>query len=742
MTAPPTDDSSPAVDPELAHYLAQHAAPAACADALIRDGQGRILLVDPTYKEGWDLPGGMLEDEEPVRALAREVDEELGLAIEVGRLLAVDTLPAAVYGRTVLAFLYAGHAHGEPAASALTLQDSEIRAAGFFPEEEALALLPEPVSRRLSAALAAERGSYTAVLRDGHRLPVRRRDHYALLPAPMVAATVLLTDTAGRVLVLDPRDKRHLELPGGMVEAQESPGQAAARELAEELGLAVPVGRLLAVDTSPASATRHGRAQLCLVFAAPPLTAAQAEDLVFVDGEVRAAYWMDRKEAAVRLPARLAARVAAGLAALASGGIVHLEQGVPVAAPVAPSLRARAAEARAAMVERLEDEGVLTDPAVRRALLAVPREVLLPRCYVRRPTAPGRPKAWQLLDGADPRDQAEWLVRIHDGGAVPVRQGGEPLDAAERGQVVTGGGFTVRSAAVAATVEVLQALSPAAGDRVLELGTGPGVVTAALCELVGGGAVTTVEADPQVAEAARARLAALGYRPRIVHGDGAGGCPGARFDRIVLSFAVRCLPPALLEQLADGGLLLAPLTTGAPGRPARATVVRSRGGLSAVLRPVGSGHRPLRGPDRATAPPQLPTGPVAVRRSTVSPPARTEGGFWLAAEHLVPGLVLADGAVGGEVAVHAPGERSSAVVRPDGGCWTVEYTGPRDLWAEVEDVHGRWVRAGRPDHYRIDLSDPAAQRVTGGSGRRPLEWHLPSAPTASAAAEPHEEIRR
>lgn len=715
------DAGAPLVDPQLARYMAEHAAPAVCADALIRDGQGRILLVDPVYKDGWDLPGGMLEDEEPDSALVRELGEELGLAVDVGRLLAVDAIPASVYGRTVLAFVYAGHLPDDQTPTALVPQDGEIRTAEFLPERKALELLPPPLRRRLAAALAAERGSHTAVLRDGHRPPPRRRDHYALLPAPMMAATVLVTDMAGRVLVLEPTYKDHLELPGGMVEAGESPAQAAARELAEELGLTVPVGRLLAVDTASAASGRHGRAVTCMVFAAPPLSPAQAERLSFPDGEIRAAYWLDRGAAARRLPARLAARVSAGLDALAAGGVIHLERGEPAAPSAEAAVEERAARARAAMVDRLTADGVLTDPGVRRALLAVRREVLLPRCYVRRPTAGGQPKAWQLLDGADPRDRDEWLAWIHDGDSVLVQHRGEPLDAPRRGQIVTGGGFTGMSTGMTAVVKGVQELGLTAGDRVLESGTGPGLVTAALCEIPGDASVTTIEVDPHQAAAARSRLAALGYRPRVVRGDGLDGCRGEHFDKILVSFAARCLPPALMAQLADGGTLLAPVTTGAVGWPAQAVVRRTGDALDAVLRPVPTGYRPGLGVDLVVAPDRMPGGPVTVRRGLPAPPE--EAGFWLAVGHLLPGLVRVVGA--DRLTLYAPAEESCAVVRSDGDSWCVERTGPRDIWAEVESVHRRWLRAGRPDHYRLDLADPAVQRVYGGAGAHPLTWRLP-----------------
>lgn len=61
-------------------YVASLARKRMAAGALFRDVAGRVLLVEPTYKENWEVPGGAVEqDESPTAACRREVLEELGL---------------------------------------------------------------------------------------------------------------------------------------------------------------------------------------------------------------------------------------------------------------------------------------------------------------------------------------------------------------------------------------------------------------------------------------------------------------------------------------------------------------------------------------------------------------------------------------------------------------------------------------------------------------------------------------
>jgi ADP-ribose pyrophosphatase YjhB (NUDIX family) len=89
-----------------------------------------------------------------------------------------------------------------------------------------------------------EAGRLLAVTESESTLP----DAPDALPGKHMAAGVLFRDRANRVLLVEPSYKPNWEIPGGVVEADESPWAAASRELAEELGWDGPVGRLLVVD--------------------------------------------------------------------------------------------------------------------------------------------------------------------------------------------------------------------------------------------------------------------------------------------------------------------------------------------------------------------------------------------------------------------------------------------------------------------------------------------------------------
>lgn len=80
--------------------------------------------------------------------------------------------------------------------------------------------------------------AWQAHLAEGNRTQPRKR----------VSADVLFRDETGRILLVDPQYKPDWDLPGGMVEANEAPLDAARREVAEELGIDFGGGRLLVVD--------------------------------------------------------------------------------------------------------------------------------------------------------------------------------------------------------------------------------------------------------------------------------------------------------------------------------------------------------------------------------------------------------------------------------------------------------------------------------------------------------------
>ena len=96
------------------------------------------------------------------------------------------------------------------------------------------------------------------------------------------------------------------------------------------------------------------------------------------------------------------------------------------------------------------------------------------------------------------------------------------------------------------------------GDKVLEIGTGSGYQACILVEL--GARVYTIEYNRKLYESAKAFLPEIGYKPYFFYGDGSKGLPAkAPFDKIIVTAGAPVIPNALVDQLADGGILVIPV---------------------------------------------------------------------------------------------------------------------------------------------------------------------------------------
>ncbi|MEW1720481.1 NUDIX domain-containing protein [Streptomyces sp. NPDC093109] len=139
------------------------------AGVLLFDERDRVLLVDPTYKPGWEFPGGVVErGEAPARAGIREVAEEIGIELDrVPGLLVVDWEPARPPGYGGLRLLFDGGLLTAGDAGRLLLPGPELRGWRFVTEEEAAELLPPARYARLRWALRARERGVALNLEDG-----------------------------------------------------------------------------------------------------------------------------------------------------------------------------------------------------------------------------------------------------------------------------------------------------------------------------------------------------------------------------------------------------------------------------------------------------------------------------------------------------------------------------------------------------------------------------------------------
>jgi len=176
---------------------------------------------------------------------------------------------------------------------------------------------------------------------------------------------------------------------------------------------------------------------------------------------------------------------------------------------------------RQQLIERLRQKGALSDEAVAAAFRAVPRELFVP----------GLP-----------------LEQVYRDDAIPTK---------------SIGGIAVSSSSQPAIMAImLEQLDVRPGAQVLEIGAGTGYNAALLQHLTGEhGRVVTVDIDAEVAGWARERLDAAGFpEVAVIRADGAAGYePAAPYDRIEVTVGVADVPPAWVDQLVPGGLLVVPL---------------------------------------------------------------------------------------------------------------------------------------------------------------------------------------
>jgi 8-oxo-dGTP diphosphatase len=153
-------------EPDLG-YIAGLTRVRAAAGAVIRDGRGRVLLVRPTYKARWELPGGSLEpDESPLAACERELREEIGFVPPLGGLLCVDWVSPRPPWDGGLMFLFDGGVFSTAQIAGIRLPRDELERFDFVPPDNLASVLIPRLARRVLACLSAS-GPGGVYLEDG-----------------------------------------------------------------------------------------------------------------------------------------------------------------------------------------------------------------------------------------------------------------------------------------------------------------------------------------------------------------------------------------------------------------------------------------------------------------------------------------------------------------------------------------------------------------------------------------------
>ncbi|MEV0877862.1 NUDIX hydrolase [Micromonospora echinofusca] len=153
-----------------ANEMPPMATPRVAAGALFFDNDGRVLLVRPSYKKHWDIPGGYVEPgESPRAACIREIEEELGLNTAIGPMVVLDWAPAEHEGDKLLLIFDAGSLTTEQ-EQAIRFADGELTEWRYVAADDLERYGPPRLTRRLRAAIAARNSGRAVYAEHGNVL--------------------------------------------------------------------------------------------------------------------------------------------------------------------------------------------------------------------------------------------------------------------------------------------------------------------------------------------------------------------------------------------------------------------------------------------------------------------------------------------------------------------------------------------------------------------------------------------
>ncbi|MEU6057409.1 ATP-grasp peptide maturase system methyltransferase [Streptomyces sp. NPDC047097] len=375
------------------------------------------------------------------------------------------------------------------------------------------------------------------------------------------------------------------------------------------------------------------------------------------------------------------------------------------------------AQLRAALVDRLTEDGALTEPEWRSAARAVPRELFTGSYFL--PVAGSVPTSYRPVREGEP----DWLEGVYSDETLVTQLDGRTRPDDVSGSAVTGSPSS-SSTLPSLVLRMWQQLGAEPGHRVLEIGTGTGYSTALGAHRLGDADLTSIEYDPVVGGAAAVALKAAGFAPRLIVGDGLRGDPdGGLYDRLIATCSVRYIPLPWLHQVRPGGRILVTLSGWSYANALALLDVTGPGEATGRFLPGYTSFMIARPHDRPPRP-TLALLPGEERPSRIDPAKLDDWtGGWVAqlaapsAERMGAGpqQILWDVSTGSQART-APG--------PDGG-WNVVQRGPVLLWDRVERAVQRWQDEGEPHQEGFGITVSAAgQRVWLGAENGP-GWDLP-----------------